>query len=181
MQLAIFFSFLSLAFAFPTQRPLCTPTQLRNVALNLTLEYQGYITACEFVNAQNLASMIAVGRTNEPDCPGDVCCQSVSALPDFNAIHYGECAWTVQWVNATPLISGAQIGQCGDVSVFATTTETNIEDPTNIRNYYVEFVWRPQCGVTGCVPNCALELVDIKYNVQGCDGWDVPRCSNCPP
>lgn len=179
MQLSVLFSLLSVAFAFSAKRTICTPTQLRNAALNLTLEYQGYIAECNFPDAQELASVIAVGRTNQPDCPQDACCQNVNTLGNFNMNHYGECEWDVEWINATPAISGVEVGPCGDVSVFASTTETNVNNSEDVRNFNVEFVWRPRCGVTGCVANCALELVDIKYANEDCESWDVPLCIDC--
>lgn len=178
MRAFLTFTLFSAAFALGPYRPICTPTQFRNAALNLTLEYQDLISNCDFLDAQMLASVIAVGRTNEADCPDYSCCQTVSTLSNFNLAHYGECDWNVTWANQEPMT--ATILPCGDISVFAITGEELKEDTNIQRSYEVEFIWRSRCGATGCVTNCALELVDIKYARPNCTDWETPLCINCP-
>lgn len=176
--LTIAFSLFSAALAFGTVKPICTPTQFRNAALNLTLEYQDLISECNFLIARSLASISAVARVNIGVCPNNACCQMVTPLIDFNTIHYNACSWDVDWINQQPMT--ATINQCGDISVFAVSAEVNKGNTVLTRAYQVEFLWRPQCGATGCFPNCALELVDIKYATWNCTDWDAsPRCVDC--
>lgn len=176
--LVIFAFFLmSTAFAFPPYRPVCTPAQFRNAAVNLTLEYQNYISECNYWGAKSLASKIAVGRLNEGNCPDSSCCQTVNTLINFNINLYGECEWAVYWTNQTPMT--ATILPCGDITVSAVSLEKLQENTEIARSFDVEFVWRPRCGATGCVTNCALELVDLKYARPNCNDWETPLCSDC--
>lgn len=176
--LILAFPLFSYALAYGPVKPVCTQTQFRNAALNLTLEYQNFITECDYSGARSLTSIIAVARVNQDDCLDRSCCQTIYTVDNFNELNFDNCRWTVYWINQTPMT--AVINPCGDVSVFAVMVEEFKEDTEVVRAYQGEFIWRPKCGVTGCLTNCALELVEIKYATRNCTDWNATLCEDCP-
>lgn len=160
----------------------CNEQQLQSAAIALTRQYQARISACEFGQAEALATLMAQARTSAPDCAnGTTCCTTVSSLSAFFMRFYGMCNWDVTWLNQVPMT--AQVKPDGSVVVTAVQVAVFRANPTIISTTQVELTWAPQNGFQGgqqnMPQNCRLKLTNLKSRDNRCGELGLPNCNTC--